>query len=468
MKPGSSIGEASDVEPFEVAAELVGRLRDADIRYGLYKNSGTLRSRLAGRDDLDLIVASADLERFRRIVVEMHGLRGMCHRFSSDAGPAREDWFVPDFERADYLHLDVRTELFAGPRFAKRIPVLRYEDVRTWQTAAPPFPPIPVVAPEEEARIAVLRSTFDRSLGSGEAWLRRLAFFCARKTTRFSPALFAARRRVAPGGTAFALIGPDGAGKSSQVVRVAQLFQRKFRCTTVYLGSGDGGWRLRRLAKRWYHSRLGHHRDGAGSKPRPRHPGEAGASPSLAKALGGLCAAIERYVSVTQVRGLSHFGAIVISDRWPQNLQPGLMDGPSPAFPSASPFARFLASIERGFYRRMEKHEPDHMIHMLCDFETSHARKPGDREPADFEQRMSLMRQMRAANPRIRIVDARQSEEEVTRDLFRWLWLSLWERAGGTPTLGDRLCTATTVGAGEPLDVRQTVREPKRKGATAK
>ncbi len=149
MVPDTSLGEGADEEPFEVAAELVRRLQEADVRYGLYKNIGCLRPALTGGHDLDLIVASADLARFRTILVELHALRGLCNRFSSDAGPGREDWFVPDFSRADYLHLDVRTEVFASLKFKKNQPVLRYEDVRDWQTAAPPFPPIPLVSSEE-------------------------------------------------------------------------------------------------------------------------------------------------------------------------------------------------------------------------------------------------------------------------------------------------------------------------------
>ncbi len=248
----------------------------------------------------------------------------------------------------------------------------------------------------------MLRSSAEGSLRSGEAWIRRLAFVGARKFTRFSPALSAAKRRIEPGGAIFALVGPDGVGKSSQAQRVASLFQRKLRCTAVYLGSGEGGWELRRFVKRWYHSRKGLHRDRPGTTNSQRGPNQLGTTGSLAKALSGMAAALERYVTLTLARMLSHLGAIVISDRWPQNLQPGLFDGPSRAVPNGSPLIRFLASIERAFYRRMARHEPDLTIHMLIDFETSRARKPGDREPADFEQRLSLMREMRARNPNVR------------------------------------------------------------------
>ena len=461
MVPDSS-GEGADEEPFEVAAELVRRLHEADIRYGVYKNIGCLRPALAGRHDLDLIVASADLGRFRAILVELHALRGLCNRFSSDAGPGREDWFVPDFSRADYLHLDVRTEVFAGPKFAKNHPVLRYEDVREWQTAASPFPPIRLVSPEEAARIAVLSSAADRYLGSGEAWIRRLTFFGARKFTGFSPALSAAKRRIEPGGAIFALIGPDGVGKSSQAQRVASLFQRKFRCTAVYLGSGEGGWELRRFVKRWYHSRKGLHRDRSGTSNSQRAPNQDGATGSLTKALSGLAAALERYVTLTLARMLLYLGAIVISDRWPQNLQPGFFDGPSRAVPNGSALIRFLASIERALYRRMARHEPDLAIHMLIDFETSRARKPGDRDPADFEQRLSLMREMRARNPNVRLVDARESFDEVTRELFRWCWLALWVRSGGTAALAGQCDVRTTADAAESTDDGRTLREPER------
>ncbi|MDP9421311.1 MAG: hypothetical protein M3Q19_00490 [Pseudomonadota bacterium] len=492
MKPDTP-SEVIQEEPLEVAAELVRRLHEAGVRYGLYKNTGTLCVALAGRCDLDLIVASADMARFRTIVRELYGVRGLCHRFSSDAGAGREDWFLPDFGRADYIYLDVRTELFSGPKFAKRYPEVRYEDIRAWQTAPPPFPPIPLVTPDEEARIAVLRSMFRRSLRSGEEWvrlndrtsllgqeefkwffqyrfgktavvcpvrnaagtlevdggalralrnawrvnyagtplaavadfsrgqMRRLIFSGARRLSRFSPALSAARRRIDQGGAIFALVGPDGVGKSSQAARVASLFQRKFRCTTVYLGSGEGGWKLRRLFQRWYHSwQSGLHR---------RRP-SASATRPLARALASFAAALERYIMLAVARGLARKGAIVITDRWPQNLRPGLLDGPSRIPLNGSAIVRFLGSIERSLYRRMEIYEPDLTIHLLSDFETSNERKPGASEPARFEQRLAVMRMMRARSSHIRTVDVRRSFPEVTQDIFRSIWLTLWRRAG--------------------------------------
>ena len=86
-------------------------------------------------------------------------------------------------------------------------------------------------------------------------------------------------------------------------------------------------------------------------------------------------------------RGLARKGAIVITDRWPQNLRAGLLDGPSRIPLNGSAIVRFLGSIERSLYRRMEIYEPDLTIHLLSDFETSNERKPGASEPARFEQR---------------------------------------------------------------------------------
>ena len=263
--------------------------------------------------------------------------------------------------------------------------------------------------------------------------MRRLVFFGARRLSRFSPALSAARRQIVPGGAIFALVGPDGVGKSSQAARVASLFQRKFRCTTTYLGTGEGSSKVRRLVKRWYHSwQGGLHQEDGGAPKNWRKTSGPGATRSLAKVLLALDVAIGRYLTLALARGLTRRGAIVISDRWPQNLRPGPLDGPSRASVNGSPLIRFLGSIERSLYRRMENHQPDLTIHLLSDFETSNARKPGCREPEGFEQRLALMREMRACNSNVRIVDARQSLAAVTRDIFRWFWLTLWVRSGGT------------------------------------
>lgn len=157
----------------------------------------------------------------------------------------------------------------------------------------------------------------------------------------------------------------------------------------------------------------------------PAPPREFYTNHSVTTALSGIAIAIERYVTLRRAIRLAASGSIVISDRWPQNLQPGMFDGPLKLVPSASPIVRLLSRLERDLYRRMQKRTPDLMIHLVSDYETSNARKPGDRSRSQFDQRMALMQEMRMHNPNVKIVDARKEFEVVTGELCKCVHLAL-------------------------------------------
>lgn len=240
-----------------------------------------------------------------------------------------------------------------------------------------------------------------------------------------------AKAKPLPRGIVVALIGPDGVGKSSQTARLTSLFQQDFKCTAIYLGSGEGGWELRRLAKRHFRTwraRVRRPRTGAKAQKTDK---QFGTNHSVFTGLSGLVSALERYVSLRRAIRLAKSGSIVICDRWPQNLQPGFFDGPLRLHPHASWAVRKLSRLEQSFYRRMETFKPDLAIHLISDFETSNARKPGDRSRADFDQRLALMQEMRMRDPAIKIVDARNGFDEVTRELSNCIWLDLGERIDG-------------------------------------
>lgn len=227
-------------------------------------------------------------------------------------------------------------------------------------------------------------------------------------------------------GVVVALVGPDGVGKTSQTAQLTNILQKKFKCTAVYLGCGDGGWAFRRslkkLLRRW---RL----QASQEKPSLNSPARERVNDSLRTALAGLVIALERYWSMLRAMRLAESGSIVISDRWPQNMQPGLFDGPFRLHPHASGLVGMLSRIERYVYHRMEAHKPNVTVHLISDFATSNARKPGDRSPLEFKQRLKLMQEMRRRDPRIMTVDARNGFDEVTDDLLECISVALSQQS---------------------------------------
>ncbi|MDP9423677.1 MAG: hypothetical protein M3Q19_12755 [Pseudomonadota bacterium] len=387
--------DAAGLKPLAAATELIRRLNEAQIGYGAFGDSQRIAQGLAGLSALNLIVASADMDRLRAALTGMKAIRGLIlARKNAVAGP--EHWFVPDFSCASYLHLEVTTEI----RVKRQRQILRYEDI-AWQVAPCPLPPLRVMP--IDAALVVPASA-------------------VRRVSEFSPAFVSAGEGLRPGGLVVALIGPDGVGKSSQTARLASIFQQKFQCRSVYLGSGDGGWKLRRAIQRRYYLWRG--RNGNATIG-PKYMKVRGTRSAFLIALSGLMSAIERTATLHRVRKSASSGAIVISDRWPQNLQAGLFDGPRLVPADASLSARILSKISLRLHSTTARHKPALTIHLLCDFETSNARKPGDRDQQEYEWRLSLMDKMRAHDPAIRVIDASRDFDEVTRSLFHCIWHAL-------------------------------------------
>lgn len=130
---------------------------------------------------------------------------------------------------------------------------------------------------------------------------------------------------------------------------------------------------------------------------------------------------------------LARSGVLVITDRWPQNLRFGYLDGPSVPPPPQFVLASFLNRIEHRIYARIVAYQPDLSIHFLSDFETTEARKPGDTTAEAFALRLQLLEEMRASNPSIPVVDARQELDVVTSQLGALVWSAMYEMQSSQP-----------------------------------
>ena len=262
-------------------------------------------------------------------------------------------------------------------------------------------------------------------------WTRRASFSVMRRITRRVPGREANKRRLRRG-CVVALVGPDGVGKSTQSVRLREIFGRKFRSTTVYLGSNDGSWmkfrgklRLARTA----HSTVAAAVTNPAPSDKKRNKGERGAFHSVGSAIWRLAVAGNRYLGMRRALRLAKSGTLVITDRCPQNIEEGILDGPSAAPASRYRLALMLWQLEKRLYRAMAGFAPDFTIHLECDYASSHARKPGDIDPADFDRRIALMRTMQERDCNIAVIDARADIDTVTRQLFALIWQQLLRMA---------------------------------------
>ena len=116
-------------------------------------------------------------------------------------------------------------------------------------------------------------------------------------------------------------------------------------------------------------------------------------------------------------------GFIVFCDRWPQEIQPGYMDGPTEQREGIAP--TWLRRWELSLYRRMAQIQPDLSVQLVGDYATSQARKPGELARHEFDKRIVLMRAIRDRFPGTCVLDADRDVDAVSRALFRLVWNAL-------------------------------------------
>ncbi|MCR4267836.1 hypothetical protein [Nitratireductor sp. ZSWI3] len=295
----------------------------------------------------------------------------------------------------------------------------------------------------EDGRLLIRRADLGRlrqaiRKGSGFAGLgiadpgvhltRKVCYRTLRLLERIRSGSVPPKRRPIGGGLVIAIVGPDGVGKSTQAERLAQVFRWKFGCMNVYAGTGDGhGWWFRKLLGRLLLRRRAQLksaiRNGDG-----KTDGRGWLADILAVGLGmwGILIALERHAMVKRAHRWAARGFIVISDRWPQALQRGILDGPMiPPGPYRLPGPAALARREQALYRQMHAMRPHLTVHLIAPHSVSQQRKPGEIGKEAFDARLSLMARLREQNQDIQIVDAGASVEAVSHELFRRIWHSL-------------------------------------------
>ncbi len=428
--------------------DLCAALEADGVRYCHWKSNAFLDRSRTAENDLDLLVARADEDRFAEI---MHRL-GFKLAWGPSPLPGVLDFYGYDAEAERLVHVHAHYQLIVGDDLTKsyripledafldaaeldrefRVPPRELELILlvvrlvlkhlTWDAVLARRSKVPASARAElaflQARVDqqhvsrqleqwlpfVASQTFsdcERALapdaGRGEgirAGQRLVAALapCARRSRTVDVCLKLWRRgtgiaqrllfrpvrrkRLAAGGAVIAIVGADGAGKSTAVEALTAWLVRTFAVTCVHLGKPPASWTTvvdrrrslaggRRCCGFRAASALGAGRrappaGGAGGRPGPRP------LPHLLRA-----------------RRIATNGNLVICDRFPLP-QLTLMDAPRVtriADPDGwNRLTRGLAALEQRYYRAMTR--PDVLIVLRVDPETAEARKP--HEAAEF------------------------------------------------------------------------------------
>lgn len=248
---------------------------------------------------------------------------------------------------------------------------------------------------------------------------RRTGLAIGRRISRRTP-----KYRLATGGSLIAIVGGDGAGKSTAVEELHQWLAEELDVRHIHLGKPPQSWRT--LAVRGSLRSIRailpwHSRDHVDDVPAVGRIGLAG----YTRVLWLSCVARDRYRTYRTAKRFVIGGGIVISDRYPL---PGLrlMDAPQIE-------TLMHGRSEGGVYRRLSDAEkrlhraigdPDLLIVLRVDPEIAVARKP-DESAESVRTRSGEVWALDWRATDARVVDASQSKELVLAELKSLIWSAL-------------------------------------------
>lgn len=255
-----------------------------------------------------------------------------------------------------------------------------------------------------------------------ELWRRRNTFL------RFGPA----RGMALPGrGRTLALVGADGAGKSTMVGQLHAWLRWKLDAHVYYLGSKQPSRRSRLLYALFRMARRGHREvSGRIGERSPLCRAIATARQAL---LYGHCLSIghDRYARYQEGQERARSGSVVIFDRYPleaisQREDHRLLDGPQIprlAGGDRGPVARAFADAEGRLYRKMLP--PDHLLVLDVSPDVSLRRKP-DHQREAVAAKSRAVRELagvaEAAPLGLAYISADEPPDDVLRRLKRHVW----------------------------------------------
>ena len=244
---------------------------------------------------------------------------------------------------------------------------------------------------ERKAQMIPLRRLLRKEL-KGYTGYNRISSWFARSTREFfwlcggikrrlCPSNCSAYRRVSPsGGRLVAIVGCDGAGKSTLVSHIAREFGKKIDVAVFYLGSGKGSSSLLRRPMKLVAERIGGR--GVGRRVAEEYRERKSVSLksrlfSAAKVLWAVALAQEKKRKQRMMVKARNNGLLVLTDRYPQSDYPGASDGPllSRYRDNDHGLLKQIAEWEQGVYERFSRNTPDLAIKLTVPTETAIARK---------------------------------------------------------------------------------------------
>jgi thymidylate kinase len=263
--------------------------------------------------------------------------------------------------------------------------------------------------------------------------LSRQVASAVRWRTRRTPLKY----RLGSGGVAIAIVGGDGAGKSTAVDGLHRWLSKYFSITCVHFGKP--AWSLVTIAVRGV-LKIGQLVGlyGVETAVRDTLAEESPVSPGYAWLIREVCRARDRYWTYVTARRRALNGGFVIFDRYPL-AQIELMDGPLTrrfvrdlaGRPGAGQFlrphtdnrmVRFLVQLEENYYKQIVR--PELLIVLRVDPETAVQRKQDEQE-REVRERSTEIWRLNWEQTGAHVIDAGKCQTDVLAELKALIWAQL-------------------------------------------
>ncbi|HYM57159.1 MAG TPA: hypothetical protein VES79_04285 [Solirubrobacteraceae bacterium] len=255
----------------------------------------------------------------------------------------------------------------------------------------------------------------------GIRWSRELAWIVGSVNRLSLNRPFPYRRSGSGGGIVIALIGSDGAGKSSVTQLLHSWLAGKVDVIPVYFGSGQGQSSILRWPLKLVLRLVRGRSSSAHLDPEARRTRDI----SLPRAVWALALAREKRAKLRMAMRARERGFIVICDRYPQTQVDGVNDGPLlwRWRESDTRLKRAAARWEREIYELAADISPDIVVRLVVTPETAAERRPTD-DLRELTFRTQLVQDLRFESARYGVidVDADVGLESVILEVKRRLW----------------------------------------------
>lgn len=236
---------------------------------------------------------------------------------------------------------------------------------------------------------------------------------------------YSANRRVSPsGGLVVAILGCDGAGKSTTLSYIKKQFGTKLDVVSIYFGSGDGSSSLLRKPMKLVARRVGG--KGIGHAVEKEYKEKKGVSLKarlyyLAKVLWAVTLAKEKKTKQKQMVKARNNGLLVLTDRYPQSNMPGASDGPLLSrYQDGHGLMRRIGNWEKHIYESFAINAPDLTIKLMVPTEVAIVRKP-EMTSEEIENKKNIVMGMDISE-HTAIIDTSRPFEITRGEVMKEIW----------------------------------------------